>query len=119
MMQTRDEYYQALRQLEEMLQRDLDPWSGDRQRLEELAARIEEYERREFTVGLPTPVEAIKFRMEQMGLTQLDLVEYIGSARKVAQLLEGELPLTLTMIRSLHRALGIPRSVLDDSEIPF
>jgi len=118
-MRTRDEYYAALRQLEEMLQRDLDPWSGDRQRLEELADPIEEYERREFPVGLPTPVEAIKFRMEQMGLTERDLIQYIGSAARVAQVLAGEMPLTLTMIRALHMALGIPRSVLDDSEIPF
>ena len=112
-MRTRDEYYAAIEQLEELMGRDLDPWSGDRQRLEELAARIEEYERREFPVGLPTPVEAIKFRMEQQGLSPADLIPYIGTGTKVAQLLAGELPLTLTMIRSLHRALGIPRSVLE------
>ena len=101
------------------MQRDMQLGSGDLQRIGELAARIEDYENREFPVEPPTPVEAIRFRMEQMGLTEADLVQYIGSAKKVAQVLAGEMPLTLTMIRALHMALGIPRSVLDDSEIPF
>ena len=112
MIRTRDEYYQALRQLEEMLQRDLDPWSDDRQRLGELAARIEEYESREFPVELPTPAEAIKYHMEQNGVTEADLVQFIGSSSKVTKVLAGELPLTLTMIRALHRVFGIPLSVL-------
>ena len=116
-IRTRDDYYAALEQLEELMGRDLDPWSGDGERLEDLADTIEEYERREFPVGLPTPSEAIKFRMEQQGLTETDLVEYIGSAKKVARVLAGELPLTLTMIHTLHRVFGIPLSVLGPDEV--
>jgi HTH-type transcriptional regulator/antitoxin HigA len=61
---------------------------------------------------MPTAIAAVKFRMEQAGLTQRDLQPYIGSSGKVSEVLRGKQPLTLKMIRALHRHLGIPAEVL-------
>jgi HTH-type transcriptional regulator/antitoxin HigA len=61
---------------------------------------------------MPDPVEAITFRMEQMGLTRKDLERYIGSRSKVSEVLSGKRRLSLTMIRALHEGLGIPAEVL-------
>jgi len=77
-----------------------------------LADLVEAYEAKHFPIELPTPVEAIRFRMEQAGLEQRDLEPYIGSRSKVSEVLSGKQPLTLPMIRALHTHLGIPAEVL-------
>ena len=70
------------------------------------------YEAKHFQIELPSPVEAIRFRMEQAGLEPRDLEPYIGSRGKVSEVLSGKQPLTLAMIRALHKHLGIPAEVL-------
>lgn len=77
-----------------------------------LAELVEAYEAKHFPIELPTPVEAIRFRMEQAGLEPRDLEPYIGSRGKVSEVLSGKQPLTLAMIRALHTHLGIPAEVL-------
>ncbi|KJS27561.1 MAG: hypothetical protein VR75_02495 [Hyphomonadaceae bacterium BRH_c29] len=77
-----------------------------------LADLVEAYEAKQFPIELPTPVEAIRFRMEQAGLEPRDLEPYIGSRGKVSEVLSGKQPLTLAMIRALHTHLGIPAEVL-------
>jgi HTH-type transcriptional regulator/antitoxin HigA len=77
-----------------------------------LADLVEAYEAKHFPIELPTPVEAIRFRMEQAGLEPRDLEPYIGSRSKVSEVLSGKQPLTLPMIRALHTHLGIPAEVL-------
>jgi HTH-type transcriptional regulator/antitoxin HigA len=77
-----------------------------------LAELVETYEAKHFPIELPTPVEAIRFRMEQAGLEPRDLEPYIGSRGKVSEVLSGKQPLTLPMIRALHTHLGIPAEVL-------
>lgn len=77
-----------------------------------LAELVEAYEAKHFPIALPTPVDAIRFRMEQAGLEPRDLEPYIGSRGKVSEVLSGKQPLTLPMIRALHRHLGIPAEVL-------
>lgn len=77
-----------------------------------LADLVEAYEAKHFPIELPTPVEAIRFRMEQAGLEPRDLEPYIGSRSKVSEVLSGKQPLTLAMIRALHSHLGIPAEVL-------
>lgn len=77
-----------------------------------LAELVEAYEAKHFPIALPTPVEAIRFRMEQAGLEPRDLEPYIGSRGKVSEVLSGKQPLTLPMIRALHKHLGIPAEVL-------
>ena len=77
-----------------------------------LADLVEAYEAKHFSIELPTPVEAIRFRMEQAGLEPRELEPYIGSRGKVSEVLSGKQPLTLAMIRALHKHLGIPAEVL-------
>lgn len=73
---------------------------------------INKYEEELFPIDLPDPVEAIKFRMEQQGLTRKDLIAYIGSQSKVSEVLNHKRTLSLSMIRALHEGLGIPAEVL-------
>lgn len=80
--------------------------------LELFAVLIENYEKETFPIGLPEPVAAIQFRMEQQGLTRKDLEQYIGSQSKVSEVLNKKRPLSLAMIRALHAGLGIPAEVL-------
>ncbi|MBI1319255.1 MAG: transcriptional regulator [Candidatus Hydrogenedens sp.] len=73
---------------------------------------IEDYESRHHPVGLPEPIEAIRFRMDQQGLRPRDLEAYLGSKSKVSEVLNRKRPLSLAMIRRLHAGLGIPAEVL-------
>ena len=83
-----------------------------------LADLVEVYEEKHFPIDPPTPVEAIRFRMEQAGLEPRDLEPYIGSRGKVSEVLSGKQPLTLPMIRALHKHLGIPAEVLVGESAP-
>ena len=73
---------------------------------------MEAYETKHYPMDPPDPVEAIKFRMEQMGLTDKDLGQYMGGRGRVTKILNRQLPLSLDMIRKLHKYLGIPAEVL-------
>jgi HTH-type transcriptional regulator/antitoxin HigA len=86
--------------------------SEDGDELEVLVTLVEAYEDQNFPIDLPSPIEAIMFRMEQEGLTQSDLAKYIGGRAKVSEVLSGKRPLTINMIRALNRHLGIPADVL-------
>jgi HTH-type transcriptional regulator/antitoxin HigA len=83
---------------------------GDR--LDVLVTLIEAYEKKHHPLELPDPVEAIKFRMEQSGFTPKYLVPMIGQINRVYEVLNRKQPLTLQMIRRLHRDLGIPAESL-------
>lgn len=100
-----------------------DPASGTpaADELEVLSLLIENYERSVVPETLPTPLEAVRFRMEQQDLAPKDLVPFIGSRSKVSEVLSGKRQLTLSMIRALHEGLGIPAAVLirDDSPQPL
>lgn len=85
---------------------------ADRDELEVLVTLVEAYEDQHFPIDLPTPIEAIEFRMEQEGLTQADLGKYMGGRAKVSEVLSGKRPLTINMIRALNRHLGIPAEAL-------
>jgi len=106
------EYGDALAEIDTLLESDPDPDTEEADRLELLAFLVEDYESRRFPIGGPDPVEAIRFRMEQQGLTQRDLVPYIGSKSKTSEILSGKRSLSLPMIRALHSGLGIPAPVL-------
>lgn len=73
---------------------------------------IEDYEKKHFPIEPPNPVEAIKFRMQQQGLTPKDLATAIGSERRVLEILSSKRKVTLPMIRKLHKLFGIPLSSL-------
>ncbi len=91
---------------------DAQPTSSVNDELEVLATLIELYENENFPIGKPNPIGAIKFRMEQMNLTNRDLIPLIGSRSKVSEILSGKCNLTLKMIRALNKNLKIPAEVL-------
>lgn len=111
-IKTPADYRAALAQVSSLLDRNPAPGTREAEELETLAVLIREYEARNFDIGSPDPIEAIKFRMEQENLSQRDLVPFIGSRSKVSEVLSGRRPLTLSMMRALHTGLGIPAKVL-------
>jgi len=111
-IKTNEDYQAARERIEQLMAGDPTPDCDEGQELELLAHLIEQYENKEQPMGMPTPVAAIKFRMDQMGLKQRDLARYFGSASRVSEVLRGKRPLTLGMIRAVHAGLGISEKVL-------
>jgi HTH-type transcriptional regulator/antitoxin HigA len=104
------DYDAALARIEQLMDAKAD--TAEMDELELLTALVEIYEDQHFPISPPDPVDAIKFRMEQLGLAEKDLVPYIGTKSKVSEILNGKRPLTLTMMRSLNKGLGISAEVL-------
>ena len=102
-IKTEAEHEAALARVAELM--DAQPGSPDEQELELFAMLVEQYEQEHFPIAPPDPVEAILFRMEQEGLTRKDLAAYIGSPSKVSEVLNRKRPLSLSMIRALHRSI--------------
>ena len=111
-LKTDSEHEQAVQQLIELMELNPDTGSKEADELELLALVIEKYEDKQFPVENPDPVNAIKFRMEQEGLTQRDLIPYIGSLPKVSEVLNGKRKLSLNMVRKLSNRLGISADIL-------
>jgi len=111
-VRTEVDYQNALRELEAYFENEpaLDSEEGDR--FEILATLVEAYEAKHYPIELPDPIGAIRFRMEQGGLTVKDLVPSIGQLNRVYEVLNRKRGLTLEMIRNLHRNLGIPAESL-------
>src|SRR5438876_682451 len=105
-------YRQALNTVKPYFAHEPEPDSVDGERFEILLTLIEAYEAKHFPIDLPDPVEAIKFRMEQAGLTPKDLESMIGQRNRVYEVLNRKRPLTLKMIRNLHTQLNIPAESL-------
>lgn len=106
-----DEDYQvALKRIESLMA--VEEGTPESDELEVLSTLVELYEEQHFPIAWPDPVEAIRFRMEQAGLSARDLVPFIGSRAKVSEVLSGKRSLTLQMIRALHEHLNIPAEVL-------
>lgn len=104
------DYKKALDRLELIFDSKKETEEGDE--LEILGILIEKYEDEHFPIGFPDPIEAIKFRMEQMGYTQTDLANVVGLKSRASEILNKKRKLTLDMIRSLHDRMKIPTEVL-------
>src|ERR1035438_2653823 len=111
-LNTKEDYEEALELVGMLMEKDPDPDSEDGEKLDLLTTLLRDYESRMFPITLPDPIDAILFRMEQKNLKPSDLVAYIGSRSKVSEILSRKRPLTLTMIRALESGLGIPAKVL-------
>lgn len=111
-LKTNNEHEQAIEKLMALMDLDPQPGTDEADELELLALVIEKYEDQNFPIENPTPIEAIKFRMEQDGLTQRDLIPYIGSLPKVSEVLNGKRKLSLNMVRKLSSRLGISADIL-------
>lgn len=109
-IRTEADYEAALSEVERLWGAKSGTPKGDR--LDVLATLIEVYEEQHYPIDPPDPIEAIKFRMEQQGLTRKDLEGLIGSRARVAEVMAGKRGLSITMIRRLHTKLGIPAEVL-------
>ncbi len=101
-----DDLRAALRRLEAVFQANEGTPEADE--MEILVTLIEAYENKHYPIGPADPVEAIKFRMDQQGLTPRDLEAYIGPSGRVSEVLNGKRPLSLGMIKRLHDGLRIP-----------
>ena len=100
----------ALKEIETLMMAKRNTPEGDR--LDVLVTLVEAYERKHYAIDLPDPVEAIKFAMEQRGLSVKDLVPMIGAPNRVYEVLNRKRPLSLKMIWRLHKNLGIPAESL-------
>lgn len=101
---------EALERIEQLM--DAEPDTAEMDELELLTALVEMYEEKHFPVNMPDPVDAIKFRMEQLGLSQKDMIPFMGNKSKVSEVLNRKRPLTLAMMRSLNKNLGISAQIL-------
>jgi HTH-type transcriptional regulator/antitoxin HigA len=111
-IKTNADYKRAIEEAESLIALDPDPATDEAERLDLLSLLIEKYESEKFPIDLPDPLEAIKFRMDEQGLRQRDLIPFIGSKSKVSEVVAGKRSLTVPMIRALHEGLGIPADVL-------
>ncbi|MCX6237552.1 MAG: helix-turn-helix domain-containing protein [Bacteroidia bacterium] len=105
-IKTEEEYCQALKRLEAVFDSPADSPEGDEAEI--LAILIEKYEDEYYPIEAPDPIEAIKFRMEQMNLDNQDLAEIIGYKSRVSEIFNRKRKLNLKMIRNLHEKLKIP-----------
>jgi len=105
-----EDYERALRRVEQL-------WaspkgSPESDELDVVVTLIDAYEKEHYPIDLPDPIEAIKFRLEQMGKDFRSLIGVIGQRTRVYEVMRGDRPLSLNMIRSLHDKFGIPADVL-------
>lgn len=106
------DYKAALKEVSLLFENPPEPNTPEGDQFEVMLTLIESYESKHFPVELPDPVEAIKFRMEQSGLTVRDLTAAIGHPNRVYEVLNRKRNLTLLMIRRLHSLFGIPAECL-------
>ena len=109
-IKTEEEYNQALVRLEKIFDAEVGTPEGDE--LELLSLLIDNYEKIHYPIDLPDPIEAIKFRMEQLGIKPKDLAKVLGFRSRVTEILNKKRKLSLDMIRRLNKDLHIPTSVL-------
>ena len=109
---TEADYKAVLREVSAYFDNEPEPGTEDGDRFDILLTLVEAYEAKQFPVDLPDPIEAIKFRMDQEGLTAKDLEPAIGKRNRVYEILNGKRNLTLTMVWKLHEMFGIPAESL-------
>lgn len=110
LIKTDEEYQAALARIDQLM--DAEPDTQECEELELLSTLVELYEDEHYPMGIPDPISAIQFRMEQLGFTPQNLMPFIGSRSRVSEILNHKRPLTLRMMRALHNGLGIPAEIL-------
>jgi len=111
-IRSNSDYEEALSCVEELIMLDPELDTEEADRLSVLSILLEKYEKENFPIEIPSAIDAIKFRMEQLGLAQKDLIPYFGSASRVSEVLSGKRLLTVNMISALSNGLGIPEKAL-------
>lgn len=111
-IKTNEHYNEALARVYELMQTDIKEGSSASDELEVLSILIKEYELVHYPVPSPTPLEAIKFRLDQMGISEKELGDILGYRSRKSEILSGKRKLSLAMIRKLNEVLRIPAEVL-------
>ena len=115
-LKTEQDYDEALARIEQLMDAEIGTAEGDE--LDVLSLLVEKYEEVHHSIDAPNPIEAIRFKMEQFGLKDKDLVEYIGQSGRVSEVMSYKRKLTLTMIRNLEKGLNISaKSLIEDYEL--
>jgi len=109
-IKTEQDYNSSIKRIEELWSSKKDTPEGDE--LDLLVTLVESYEIKHYPIPPPDPIDAIKFRMEQMGMNKADMVKYLGSQSRVSEVLNRKRSLTLKMVRSLYKGLKIPAEIL-------
>lgn len=109
-IKTEEDYQQALEEIRKLFNAEIDTPEGDK--LDILVTLVEAYERENYQIPTPDPVEAINYFIESRGLSSEELVRLLGTRSRVSEVLNYKRGLNLRMIRSLHGELGIPAEVL-------
>ena len=109
-IKSEEEYEAMLERIETLM--DASPGTPEEEELELLSVLVEKYEEEFYPINLPNPIEAIRFFMDQNGLSSADMVKYLGHISKVSEVLNGKRSLSKTMIRNLVEGLGIPAEIL-------
>ncbi len=109
-IKTEEQYQKCLALIDSLI--DCPEDSAEEEVLELVSILVEDYESRHYPIEAPDPIDAIKFKMEEAGLKRKDLVDYFGSASRVSEVLNRKRPLTLDMVRKLHKGLGISAETL-------
>jgi len=106
------QYEEALERVYLLMQKDIQPGSKQSDELEVLSILVKEYENKEYPLAKPNPLEAIKFRMEQVNMSETDLADILGYRSRKSEILSGKRKLSLAMIRRLNEVLHIPAEAL-------
>lgn len=109
-IKTKEQYQQYLTIIDSLI--DCEEDSAEEEVLELVSILVEDYESKHYVIEAPDPIEAIKIKMEEEGLRRKDLAPYFGSSSRVSEVLNRKRPLTLEMIKNLHRELGISAETL-------
>jgi HTH-type transcriptional regulator / antitoxin HigA len=111
-VRTRAEHLAAVKRIEALIDAGVKPGTPEGDELDVLATLVDAYEAKAFQIDAPDPISAIKFRMEQQGLSRRDIEPYIGSRARVSEVMTGKRPLTLDMVRRVRDGLGISADLL-------
>lgn len=111
-IKNKKEHRKYLSRAYDLMQLELRPNSKESDELEVISILIEAYEKENFHIESPNPIEAILFRIEQLGMTSSDLTKLLGSRSRTSEILKGKRKLSIAMIRKLNEQLGIPAQVL-------
>ena len=115
-LKNEQDYDDALARIDQLMDSELGSPEGDE--LDVLSVLVEKYEDVNHPIEAPNPIEAIRFKMEQFGLKDKDLIEYIGQSGRVSEVMSYKRKLTLTMIRNLEKGLNISaKSLIEDYEL--
>lgn len=111
-VKNKKQYEESLERIYILMQKDIKPDSKESDELEILSILVKEYENEYYPVPKPNPIDAIRFRLDQMNMSEAELSEILGYRSRKSEILSGKRKLNLTMIRKLNEVLNIPAEVL-------